>query len=249
MRPGWYRIGGLKMIQHMVFQEGPRAGEAKGLKVVCSERFGPEAVEGIFYTTYNSCIFQLISSGLKHDDLAAMLRTEEDFMSSKPILQEKLEELGCKLIFGVKFHPEFMMIESCYRYCKIFTNWLYINPFNWRNVCQFMKTKNVIGCSRGFVDRVLDSDTSVTPNDVQKYFLNTLKYMKFYEEVCSLHRSNNISNIYVWFLGGDRTYSEQENSGKQNQAQGSNYDGCGPQQERVWQKEVERVKHLGKKLL
>ena len=106
------------MIQHMVFQEGPRAGEPKGLKVVCSERFGPEAVEGIFHTT----IFQLISSGLKHDDLAAMLRTEEDFMSSKPILQEKLEELGCKLIFGVKFHPEFMMAESCYRYCKSFTN-------------------------------------------------------------------------------------------------------------------------------
>ena len=54
-------------------------------------------------------------TGLKQDELAAMLRNEEDFKQVKPILQERLEALGCKVVFGVKFHPEFMMIESCYR--------------------------------------------------------------------------------------------------------------------------------------
>ena len=128
MRAGWYRIEnpsggtGMKIIQHMVFQSGPRKGEAKGLKVVCSERFGPEAVEGMFPIFYKICIFHLMCAGPKHDDLASLLRTEEDFMSSKPILQEKLEELGCKVIFGVKFHPEFMMVESCYRCGKILIN-------------------------------------------------------------------------------------------------------------------------------
>ena len=30
----------------MVFQEGPDKGKAKGLRQVCTERFGPEAVKG-----------------------------------------------------------------------------------------------------------------------------------------------------------------------------------------------------------
>ena len=46
-----------------------------------------------------------------------------------------------------------------------------------------MKQRNIIGTSKGYVDRILDSDSSVTPEDVQKYFLSTLKYMKLYEEV------------------------------------------------------------------
>ena len=33
--------------------------------------------------------------GKKQDELADMLRKEEDFLESKPILQERLEELGC----------------------------------------------------------------------------------------------------------------------------------------------------------
>ena len=112
-----------------------------------------------------------------------MLRKEEDFLESKPILQERLEELGCRAIFGVKFHPESMMVESCYRY---FTDIITLNCMFYpcRNVSMFMKTRNVIGSSKGYVDRILDSDTSVTPEDVQKYFLTTLKYMKLYVEVC-----------------------------------------------------------------
>ena len=69
MRAGWYRIEnhsggtGMKIIQHMVFQSGPRKGEAKGLKVVCSERFGPEAVEGTFSILCKICIFTLCVQG------------------------------------------------------------------------------------------------------------------------------------------------------------------------------------------
>lgn len=51
MRPGWFLIGNgerkVRVKQHMVFTEGPRAGMAKGLRIVCQERFGEEVVEGI----------------------------------------------------------------------------------------------------------------------------------------------------------------------------------------------------------
>ena len=57
-----------------------------------------------------------ISIGKKQDDLVAALSKEADFASTKPRLQEVLEARGCKVLFGVKFHPELMMIESCYRY-------------------------------------------------------------------------------------------------------------------------------------
>ena len=46
MRPGWYRKGCLKIKQHMVFTEGPNAGKAKGLRLVCEERFGEDVVQG-----------------------------------------------------------------------------------------------------------------------------------------------------------------------------------------------------------
>ena len=53
--------------------------------------------------------------GKRQDQLVEMLASEEDFSSAKPKLVEVLEQLGCKVLFGVKFHPELMMIESCYR--------------------------------------------------------------------------------------------------------------------------------------
>ena len=46
MRPGWYKRGALKIKQHMVFPDGLFAGQAKGLRVVCQERFGEAAVKG-----------------------------------------------------------------------------------------------------------------------------------------------------------------------------------------------------------
>ena len=46
MRPGPNGIR-VKMIQHMVFTGGVHAGKPKGLRAVCEERFGVEAVRGM----------------------------------------------------------------------------------------------------------------------------------------------------------------------------------------------------------
>ena len=46
MRPGWYEKDGERVVQPMVFEEGRFAGLAKGLKAVCEERFGADAVKG-----------------------------------------------------------------------------------------------------------------------------------------------------------------------------------------------------------
>ena len=46
----------------MVFKDGPNKGQAKGLKQVCLERFGEEAIRG-----------------LKHDGLQKLLEKEADF--------------------------------------------------------------------------------------------------------------------------------------------------------------------------
>ena len=46
MRPGWYLRNGVRFKQHMVFEGGPHEGIAKGLRQVCSERFGAEKITG-----------------------------------------------------------------------------------------------------------------------------------------------------------------------------------------------------------
>ena len=47
MKDGYFNnAGGERVIQQMVFQDGPHHGKAKGLKQVCLERFGAEAVQG-----------------------------------------------------------------------------------------------------------------------------------------------------------------------------------------------------------
>ena len=45
-----------------------------------------------------------------------------------------------------------------------------------------MKTHNIIGCSRGFVERVVASYSSVTVEKVRKYYLSALKFMRLYME-------------------------------------------------------------------
>ena len=45
-----------------------------------------------------------------------------------------------------------------------------------------MRKHNIVGTSRGFVDRILASYGSVTPEKVRKYFLSSLKFMKLYLE-------------------------------------------------------------------
>ena len=55
---------------------------------------------------------------MKQDDLVKILEKEEDFRASKTVLEEELEKLGARVVFGVKFHPELMAVESVYRYSK-----------------------------------------------------------------------------------------------------------------------------------
>jgi hypothetical protein len=52
---------------------------------------------------------------LKQDQLVELLANEPDFLKSRPLLVEELEKIGAHVLFGVKFHPELMPIESCYR--------------------------------------------------------------------------------------------------------------------------------------
>ena len=66
MRPGWHMIGEeeekkMRVKQHMVFTSGPSAGVAKGLRIVCQERFGEEAVEGNFHKVdiYTLCFISI----------------------------------------------------------------------------------------------------------------------------------------------------------------------------------------------
>ena len=43
-----------------------------------------------------------------------------------------------------------------------------------------MKERNVLSSSRGFVERVLNSFEAVKVEQVQKYFLSTLKFARLY---------------------------------------------------------------------
>ena len=45
-----------------------------------------------------------------------------------------------------------------------------------------MKEHNIEGSSRGFMQRIMDSYSSVTVDKVRKYFLSTLKFVKLYME-------------------------------------------------------------------
>ena len=44
-----------------------------------------------------------------------MLETQPDFKNQKPLLVEKVEAVGGKVVFGTKYHPELMPVENCYR--------------------------------------------------------------------------------------------------------------------------------------
>ena len=45
-----------------------------------------------------------------------------------------------------------------------------------------MKEKNVLSCSRGYVNRVIQSYEAVKIVNVRKYFLSTLKFARLYLE-------------------------------------------------------------------
>ena len=45
-----------------------------------------------------------------------------------------------------------------------------------------MRKHNIVGTSRGYVDRILASYSSVTPDKVRKYFLSSQKFVSLYLE-------------------------------------------------------------------
>ena len=45
-----------------------------------------------------------------------------------------------------------------------------------------MKTHNIVGCSRGYVERVVQSYSSLTVEKVRKYYRNALKFVNLYRE-------------------------------------------------------------------
>ena len=69
----------------------------------------------MYVLQFNPVTIRKLYLGKKQEDLIAMLEKEPDFSSSKTLVEELVEEVGGKVIWGVAYHPEFMMIESCYR--------------------------------------------------------------------------------------------------------------------------------------
>ena len=98
MRDTEYMKDGEMVKQTMVFSSGPLEGEAKGLKVVLSEHYGEDFVNG-----------KLL------DEMSEVMRNEPDFKTEKSLLEKECEKRGDIVIKGVKYHPELMAIESAYR--------------------------------------------------------------------------------------------------------------------------------------
>ena len=51
-----------------------------------------------------------------------------------------------------------------------------------RDVSKYMKEHNILGSSKGYIQRVVDSYSAVTLDKVRKYFLSTLKFCHLYLE-------------------------------------------------------------------
>ena len=62
--------------------------------------------------------------------------------------------------------------------CLLFV--LIICHFSFRDISKYMRENNVLGSSRGYIDRILKSYDAVTLEKVQKYFLSTLKFAELY---------------------------------------------------------------------
>ena len=54
--------------------------------------------------------------GKKQDELVAILEAEEDFQDSSTLLEERMAQIGARVVTLTKFHPEFNPIECVYRF-------------------------------------------------------------------------------------------------------------------------------------
>ena len=78
-------------------------------------RFAIELLIGlqIYFLFLLNCVN--IDKGKKQDELVHLLSVEPDFIESKTLLVKEMDKVGAKDLYGMKFHPEFMPIESSYR--------------------------------------------------------------------------------------------------------------------------------------
>ncbi|KAF4757787.1 hypothetical protein FOZ63_025642, partial [Perkinsus olseni] len=76
-------------------------GQAKGLRQVCRERFGDEAVVG-----------------LRHEQLAELLKDCEDFRSQPTLLEDEAELRGDRVIFGEPPELTLCLIRKHFRSCR-----------------------------------------------------------------------------------------------------------------------------------
>ena len=58
----------------------------------------------------------------------------------------------------------------------------FIEQKYFRDVSRYMKEHNILGSSRGYLERVVASYEAVKVHMVRKYFLSTLKFAKLYME-------------------------------------------------------------------
>ena len=55
-----------------------------------------------------------------------------------------------------------------------------------------MKERNILGSSRGYLDRIIQSYSAVTVTNVRKYFLSTLKFSRLYLSGETGHTVNKV---------------------------------------------------------
>ena len=143
----------IKVHQDMTYKDGEKAGTAKGLVTVCTERFGEEAVK----------------KKIKRE-LVAMLMAEEDFAAdSKTWIEEIVEAHGGKVEWCAKYHPELNPVESWYRDLSRESRYLNIAG----NTKGFKK--RIV-----YVIRILIEDEKMLYR-IRRYFLSSARFLEAYQ--------------------------------------------------------------------
>ena len=85
----------------------------------------------------------------------------------KSLLDKEAQTRGDIIIKGVKFHPELMPIESCFR-----------------NISKYMKDNNIVGTSRNYIPRIEASysESNLTSKLIRQYFRACREKLQCYME-------------------------------------------------------------------
>ena len=154
----------IRVNQSLVFEEGEKKGQAKGLKTVCLERYGPEAIKDFKFKR----------------DYVERLKQDPDFSDPKPAIQEIVEQFFGRLIFSVKFHPEFSAIECLYR-----------------DLARFLREWNIIGTTVGFMERYERAIQAFDILKIRRYFLSAARYLEAYNLPNEDVDDENINEYYI----------------------------------------------------